>query len=156
MQVKELHRLRKTIEVRPRYGETDQMGIVYHANYLVWFHEARDALLASLGVDATVVENLGFSFPIVESRCRHRSPAYYGELVLVSAAPVVDINIKSDFAKLCVRYRVCSKKMRRLIAEGETTNVITDRNGRMLMWLPECFAPLARCLREQQGKRPEE
>lgn len=146
MALRELGRLRTTIRVRPRYAETDQMGVVYHANYLVWFHEARDAMLAAVGVDLRAAERDGHAFPVTESHCRHHAPAHYGEDVLVSAVPLRDPAQGATVARLRVHYRVEAAKGRRLLAQGETVNVITDRTGRMLLRIPACFESLVRVL----------
>jgi acyl-CoA thioester hydrolase len=134
--------LAHSVELAPRYAETDQMGIVYHANYLVWFHEARDALLASLGVDAAVAERTGYSFPVVDLRCRWHAPARYGQPVTVTAFPLVPAADEPLVARLRVGYRVAARRRGQPIADGETTNVITNRDGRLLLRVPECFAPV--------------
>nr|VFJ47000.1 MAG: acyl-CoA thioester hydrolase [Candidatus Kentron sp. FM]VFJ47317.1 MAG: acyl-CoA thioester hydrolase [Candidatus Kentron sp. FM]VFK07547.1 MAG: acyl-CoA thioester hydrolase [Candidatus Kentron sp. FM] len=137
----ELHSLSTMIELYPRYAETDQMGIVYHANYLIWFHEARDAMLAALEFDIRAAETRGFRFPVVESRCRHHAPAHYGEAMQVSAVPVLDSEQNTNIARLRVRYRVRAAHGNRLVAEGETVSVVTDRNNRILLRFPDWFEP---------------
>src|ERR1700739_396716 len=68
-----------TPQVRVRYAETDQMGIVYYANYLVWFELGRVELLRSLGLAYSRLEmDHGCILPVIESQCRYRSPASYG------------------------------------------------------------------------------
>jgi len=139
----ELVSLCTTINLRPRYSETDKMGIVYHANYLIWFHEARDAMLEVLGIDICAAEVYGYKFPVTESYVRYRLPAHYGEDVIVSAVPVIEDGQTNSVAKLRVRYRVQSAKTRQMLVEGETVNVITDSEGKLLLRLPLCFKPLA-------------
>jgi len=143
MAIRELRALRSTIELRPRYAETDQMGIVYHANYLVWFHEARDALLHSLGVESRRAEADGHTFPIVESHCRHLAPARYGETVRVSATPALAPGQAANLARLRVHYTVSAAGGRQL-ATGWTINAVTDHAGRMLLRLPAVFEPMVR------------
>jgi len=155
MAAKTLHRLRTTIDLRPRYAETDQMGVVYHANYLIWFHEARDALLAHLGLNVSALETEGYAFPIVETQCRHLSPARYGESVRISATPVLEGGQTASVARLCVHYEVDSAADRRRIAQGRTVNVMTDRNGRLLLRLPPAFDPLIRRFTEAAGSPTE-
>lgn len=139
----ELYSLCTTISLRPRYAETDQMGVVYHANYLIWFHEARDAMLTVLGIDIRATEESGYSFPVTESYVRYRYPARYGEEVMVSAVPVIEDGQANSVAKLRVRYQVQSAKTRQMLVEGETVNVITDSGGKLLLRLPLCFKPMA-------------
>lgn len=152
MALLELHSLRFRIRLRPRYAETDQMGIVYHANYLVWFHEARDAMLAACGIDIPALEATGFAFPISESHCRHHAPARYGEEVWVSAVPVVEDSQSFSVARFRVRYRIQSVKNNQALAEGETVNVMTDQAGRLLLRLPQCFEPMINHLNEARNR----
>ena len=74
------------IETQPfevRYAETDAMGIVYYANYLVWFEVARGAFCQAYGIDYQAVEQDGTPLAVVEAYCRYRSPARYGDRVIV-------------------------------------------------------------------------
>lgn len=152
MALQELHSLRTSIRLRPRYAETDQMGVVYHANYLIWFHEARDAMLAALGVDICAIDESGFAFPVAESHCFHRAPARYGEEVLIAAAPVIDDGQTFSIARLRVRYWVQSARSKQILAEGETVNVMTDQTGRLLLRLPACFEPMICRLNEARNR----
>jgi acyl-CoA thioester hydrolase len=68
-----------TSRVRVRYAETDQMGVVYHANYLVWFEIGRTDLLRTLGWTYREMEAAGFSLPVIEVACRYRRPARYDD-----------------------------------------------------------------------------
>ena len=69
--------------VQVRYAETDQMGVVYHANYLVWFELGRSALLDSLGLDYVQMEKEGLVSPVIKVEASFLSPARYGEEVTV-------------------------------------------------------------------------
>lgn len=120
-----------TTRIRVRYGETDQMGVVYHPNYLVWFNDARDAVIASLGLSADGLERGGLRFPVIEASCRYRHSARYGDDILVMATP-----LHTPVAKLIFRYEARNARSRRLLAEGTTTSVITDERGRLLLRLP--------------------
>lgn len=66
-----------------RYGETDQMGVVYHANYLLYFEEARTAYLARIGQDYAALERSGLGLTVRKVELRYRSPARYGEALVV-------------------------------------------------------------------------
>ena len=73
-----------TTAVRVRYAETDQMGIVYYANYLVWFEIGRVELLRSLGLAYSQLEtDHECILPVVEATCRYRSPARYDDEILI-------------------------------------------------------------------------
>ncbi len=74
-----------TIEVEVRYAETDQMGIVHHSNYLVWFELARTRLCTLSGFHYSELEEHGYYLMVVGSRVRYRKGAKYGDTVEVSA-----------------------------------------------------------------------
>src|SRR5208283_4630001 len=67
------------ISLRVRYAETDQMGVVYYANYLVWFEVARTELFRELGMYYSEVEKEGIILPAVESHLKYIASAYYDE-----------------------------------------------------------------------------
>ena len=70
--------------VRVRYAETDQMGVVYHANYLVWFEVGRVEFIRALGLDYREMEREhGVGIAVVEANCRYRAPARYDDLLTV-------------------------------------------------------------------------
>src|SRR5580658_8474731 len=77
-----------TTEVRVRYAETDQMGIVYYANYLVWFEIGRVELLRSLGLAYSQLESdHQCILPVIEATCRYKSPARYDDQILIETRP---------------------------------------------------------------------
>ena len=79
-----------THQVRVRYAETDQMGIVYYANYLVWFELGRVELLRSLGLAYSQLEKEHECIlPVVEATCRYRSPARYDDEILIETRPAL-------------------------------------------------------------------
>ena len=79
-----------TTQVRVRYAETDQMGIVYYANYLIWFELGRVELLRSLGLAYSRLEtDHGCILPVIEVHCRYRSPARYDDEILIETRPAM-------------------------------------------------------------------
>lgn len=115
-----------TTEVRVRYAETDQMGIVYYANYLVWFELGRVELLRSLGLAYSRLEtDHGCILPVIESQCRYRSPARYDDEILIETVPAL---VRSSVLKFA--YRILRKAHdggeHTLLAEGETVHVVCD------------------------------
>lgn len=72
-----------TITLRVNYSETDQMGVVYHANYLIWFDRARTELLRERGLTYRELELQGFYLAVSEVKVRYRAPARYDDLVQV-------------------------------------------------------------------------
>ena len=63
--------LKQITSYRVIYGDTDQMGIVYYANYLRWFEKGRSEFLREIGLPYSIIEQQGFHFPVVEVSCRY-------------------------------------------------------------------------------------
>ena len=76
---------RATIPVEVRYAETDGMGIVRHANYLVWFELSRTRLCADAGQSYVDIESTGFRLTVTGASVRYRRPARYGDTVEVTS-----------------------------------------------------------------------
>ena len=115
-----------TTEVRVRYAETDQMGIVYYANYLVWFEIGRVELLRSLGLAYSQLEkDHQCILPVIEATCRYKSPARYDDRILIETWPSLLRNSVIKFS-----YRILRKgpdgEEPLLLAEGESVHVVCD------------------------------
>ncbi|MHB1865742.1 MAG: acyl-CoA thioesterase, partial [Candidatus Saccharimonadales bacterium] len=124
--VNELHsssnRVAGEVRLRVRYAETDQMGVVYYSNFLVWFEIGRVELLRQLGFDYKTMEIEDDCFiPVVEANCRYKSPARYDDELIVETRVT---GVRGAVLKF--RYRVTRVIDRQLLAEGETTHVVTD------------------------------
>ena len=134
--------------IRVRYAETDQMGVVYHANYLVWMEVGRVERMRQLGFDYKRMEKEDdCHIVVVEANCRYKSPARYDDELVIET----EIAALRGFV-LKFRYRVLRAADRVLLAEGETTHVITDRNFKKRS-LPEkyveAFSRVQRKVRDQ-------
>ena len=115
-----------TTEVRVRYAETDQMGIVYYANYLVWFEIGRVELLRSLGLAYSQLEtDHKCILPVIEATCRYKSPARYDDQILIESRPSLLRQSVVKFAYRILR-RAADGEMPTLLAEGETVHVVCD------------------------------
>ena len=136
-----------TTEVRVRYAETDQMGVVYYANYLVWFELGRVELLRSLGLAYSQLEtDHGCMLPVIESRCRYRSPARYDDEILIETRPAMMRGTVLKFAYLIYRKtNQEGKEPKLLLAEGETTHVVCDDQLQRKP-LPEKYAAAIKAL----------
>jgi acyl-CoA thioester hydrolase len=103
------------------------MGIVYYANYLVWFEIGRVELLRSLGLAYSQLEKEHQCIlPVVEASCRYRSPARYDDRILIETRPAL---LRGSLLKFAYRiYRNADQKegQRELLAEGETTHIVCD------------------------------
>lgn len=135
-----------TSQVRVRYAETDQMGIVYYANYLVWFEIGRVELLRSLGLAYSQLEiEHECILPVVEASCRYRSPARYDDEILIETRPAL---LRGSVLKF--GYRILRKSPREggeheLLAEGETVHVVCDDQLKKKP-LPEHYAEALRAM----------
>ena len=134
-----------TSQVRVRYAETDQMGIVYYANYLVWFEIGRVELLRSLGLAYSQLETEHECIlPVVEATCRYRSPARYDDQILIETRPAL---LRGPVIKFA--YRILRKAPEgeppTLLAEGETVHVVCDDKLNKKP-LPEHYAEALRAL----------
>jgi acyl-CoA thioester hydrolase len=114
--------------VRVRYAETDQMGIVYYANYLVWFEIGRVELLRSLGLAYSQMEiEHRLILPVVEASCRYRAPARYDDEILIETRPALLRGSVIKFAYRILRAAPEGEE-RKLLAEGETVHVVCDEH----------------------------
>ena len=124
--------------VRVRYAETDQMGVVYHANYLVWFEIGRTEYCRARGFSYREMEENGRAFLVVaESYCRYKAPAYYDDELLIRTH-ITELRRRS----VRFGYEIVSAADGRVIAEGETGHVVTDSNNRVISMPDEYRAAL--------------
>ena len=132
--------------IRVRYAETDQMGVVYHANYLIWFEVGRVELMRTLGFDYKRMEiDDDCHIVVVEARCRYKAPARYDDVIAIETTISA---LRGFVLKFC--YRVVRVEDRTLLAEGETTHVITDGNMQKRT-LPEKYVQAFRVVMGRDG-----
>lgn len=114
------------VKIRVRYAETDQMGVVYHGNHFVWFEVGRVELLRQLGFSyREMEENDGCCIAVVEARCRYKAPVRYDDEVLIRTRLK---NVRESLVQFA--YELVRENDGVLLAEGETTHVVTDREMR--------------------------
>ncbi len=119
------------IAIRVRYAETDRMGLLHHANYLVYFEQGRIELLRSQGLAYKDLEDQGYLLVLTRVQVRYRKPARYDDLLTLRT-----IVQRTSFVKIEHRYELLRDGQ--LLAEGETTLGCIDRDGRPQM-LPEAL-----------------
>ncbi len=122
-------RLSATTEIRVIFGDTDQMGIVYYANYLRWFEASRGAFLRGAGRPYAELEQAGWGMPVIEAHAKYIRPARYDDLVHVTVT--VD-----EVKRASLRFRYEVKRADELLAEGWTIHACVDRTGRAVR-IPE-------------------
>jgi acyl-CoA thioester hydrolase len=120
--------------VRVRYAETDQMGVVYHANYLIWFEVGRVELMRALGIEYKRMESEDdCHIVVVDVRCHYHASARYDEVVRVRTRISESRNRTIRFS-----YEVFRDSDQELLAAGETLHVICGSNGKPKL-LPEKY-----------------
>ena len=117
------------IAIRVRYAETDRMGLLHHANYLVYFEQGRTELLRSQGLSYKDMEDQGYLLVLTRVQVRYRRPARYDELLTLRTTVTRTSSVKIEH-----RYELLRDG--ELLSEGETTLGCVDRNGQVQM-LPE-------------------
>jgi acyl-CoA thioester hydrolase len=117
---------RTTVEtsLRVRYAETDAQGVVYYANYLVWFEVGRVNYLRALGYDYQAMTERALGFVIAEATCRYLAPAYFDDEVTVQTW--VEAVHRSSFR---LGYAVLNRQTGVRLAEGSTVQVFVSMNG---------------------------
>lgn len=116
--------------LRVRYGETDQMGLVYYANYLDWFTEGRTELMRRRGIPYRELEAQGIYLPVGEVECRYRRPARYDDRVGVHTAIRRLTPARLEFGYRIVRVESAHNEDLGLLAEGRTVHGFVDAAGR--------------------------
>lgn len=112
--------------VRVRYAETDQMGVVYHGNYFVWFEVGRVELMRALGFEYKLMEKEDdCHIVVVDAKCRYLKPAKYDEVLRVRTRIAETMNRMIRYS-----YELLRDVDSELLATGETTHVICGSNGR--------------------------
>lgn len=112
--------------VRVRYAETDQMGVVYYANFFVWFEVARVELMRDLGFSYKQMEIEDDSFVVVaRASCTYKQPAKFDDVLRIRTTVS-----ESRKRTIAFAYEVFNDSAESLIATGETLHVICDSKGR--------------------------
>jgi acyl-CoA thioester hydrolase len=120
--------------VRVRYAETDQMGVVYHSNYFIWFEVGRVELLRQLGFSYREMEREdGCYIAVVDARCRYKAPARYDDEIVIRTHLK---NVRESVVHFV--YEAVRVSDGVLLAEGETTHIVTDADMNRKM-IPEKY-----------------
>lgn len=120
--------------IRVRYAETDQMGVVYHSNYFIWFEVGRVDLLRQLGFTYREMEQEdGCYIAVVDARCRFKAPARYDDEITIRTHLK---NVRESLIHFA--YEAVRESDGTLLAEGETTHIVTDA-GMRRRELPEKY-----------------
>ncbi len=111
------------VQQRVIFGDTDQMGVVYHANHFRFFEGARAEYLRQLGMSGKDLDNLGIGFPVIEAHCNYKKPAHYEDLL------DIDITVsKLTGASVTFTYSLLLDGV--VLATGHTIHVAVGRSGK--------------------------
>ena len=122
-----------TTRLRVRYAETDQMGVVYYANYLVWFEMGRAEYCRQMGFSYASLETNGFRLMVADVHCRYKAPARYDETIRVETT-IHELKKKT----LTFDYKIFNDETNQLLAQGYTKHVCTTFDGKLIR-LPDAF-----------------
>jgi len=112
---------------RVRYGDTDKMGFVYHANYFRWFEVGRSEMFRSLGIPYKSIESKGFFLPLSEMHCKFNAPSQYDDILVIETS--LDLHYR---AGMKFDYQIFSENGDKLLVSGYTKHACVDSGGRVV------------------------
>src|SRR5687768_6188494 len=115
----------QTINLRVRYSETDKMGVVYHANYFMWFEIGRCELLRTVGRSYKEMEAAGIGLPVIEAHCKYKTPARYDDELQVVTRGRLLSRARVEFS-----YEILRPSDGAVNAVGTTMHAAINADGR--------------------------
>lgn len=125
-----------TTEFPVRYAETDAMGVVHHATYLVYFEEGRSQYMRDIGSDYAKIEASGYQLPVTEAKVRYVGGRCYGDLVRVRTWIAENLSRRVTFS-----YEIVDPVNREVLVTGMTKHIWTDPKGQVVR-VPEAWQKL--------------
>lgn len=122
--------IQDTMQLRPRYGEVDQMGYVYHANYVSYCHQARTELLRKLDLNDKFIEEMNIMMPVISFNIDYKKPAHYDELISITTM------IKSLPTTRFYFEFLISNEEGQILSKANSTVVFVDSNSRGPKFVP--------------------
>nr|WP_275581970.1 thioesterase family protein [Brevibacillus fulvus] len=133
----------RTAQIRVRYSETDQMGVVYHANYLSWFEVGRTDFLRASGLSYFELEQKGVLLPVIDAELSFKKPAKYDDVVEIRTSIAELTPVRLQF-----RYEIYRAADETLLVTGITKHVFANREFKPLR-LPKLLPEVYQWLEEQ-------
>lgn len=131
-------------EHKTQYYETDQMGIIHHANYLHWFEEARIDMMDQMGMGYAIMEKQGIICPVLAVHCEYKSMTRFGETVQIFT------NLKEyNGIRMSIEYTVIDKESAQVRCVGESRHCFLTRDGKPVS-LKRNFIEMDKAFREYQ------
>ncbi|MDE0079159.1 MAG: thioesterase family protein [Caldilineaceae bacterium] len=122
------------LDITVRFAETDQMGVVHHSEYVVWFEAGRVAWMAAAGMPYTEIAGAGYNFAVTDLKCRYRDAIRFGDAVQVITRLGSLRSRQVEFV-----YEIRNPHTRAIYADGHTRHICVDGDGRMTR-LPDWIA----------------
>ena len=122
------------LDITVRFAETDQMGVVHHSEYVVWFETGRIAWMEAAGMPYTEIAGAGYNFAVTDLQCRYRNAIRFGDPVQVITRLGMFRSRQIEFV-----YEIRNRETDVIYAEGHTRHICVDSAGRMTR-LPEWIA----------------
>lgn len=117
-------------KLRPRYGEVDQMGYVYHVNYAIYCHQSRTELLRKLGINDSELEKNHVMLPVISFEIIYKKPAHYDELITIKT-----IIRELPKVRFCFEFEIRNKQ-KVLLSKAKSTVVFVDSKSRLPITVP--------------------
>ncbi len=130
--------------VRVRYAETDQMGVVYHSNYIIWMEVGRVELLRALGFSYKEMETDGIHLPVAEVKCRYKASAMYDDQVVIRTRM---LNLRGFLIHF--GYDIVREADGTLLAEGESVHIVVGGDMQKKSLPPKYMVPFRRAMGEK-------
>lgn len=121
-------------KIKVRYAETDQMGIVHHSNYYVYFEAAREDFIAGSGIRYRDIEDSGVMMPLVETQCRYIEGAKYDDMIIIETTME-----ELTPVKVCLQYSVIRELDGKQLAKGKTVLAFVEKESFKLVNLKRKF-----------------
>ncbi|MFA6848890.1 MAG: thioesterase family protein [Selenomonadaceae bacterium] len=119
---------------RVNFYDTDAMAVVHHANYIRWFEIGRVDFLRKAGITIGELMADGFVFPITDVNCKYVSPGKFDDVLVIETIPTALTKVKMAFD-----YRILREADQKVLVEGHTQNVFTNRETGSIARLPEKY-----------------
>ena len=135
MQMADMECSAVSLDITVRFAETDQMGVVHHSEYIVWFEAGRVAWMAAAGIPYTEIAGAGYNFAVTDLRCRYRSAIRFGDAVQVITRLGFLRSRQIEFV-----YQIRNRQTGILYADGHTRHICVNGDGRMTRvptWIAE-------------------
>jgi acyl-CoA thioester hydrolase len=123
--------IKDEIQLRPRYGEVDQMGYVYHANYVSYCHQARTELLRKIGIHDGLLEANNIMLPVISFEIKYKKPAHYDELLTIKTRICNMPEVRFNF-----EFEVINDKGT-LLSSAKSTVVFVNSKSRYPIGIPD-------------------